>query len=110
MSGRRLSLVLAALCAAGCSESAPPAKIDGLWRERGGEDNTLSFNAGGEFRQLSHGTRYTGTWKHLSEDRVEVTFGGESARLGTIVLAVSFDKGALITRNPAGRLQQWIRP
>jgi hypothetical protein len=98
-----VALLALAACSPGASEN-----IDGTWKGID-EPNEITFGPGGDFKQTSYSTTYTGKWKSLGSGQVEVEFTGQSVRLGKIVLQTRFDKGILYTTNPAGRQQQWKR-
>ena len=101
---RSLPAFLLALAACSSGES-----IEGSWKGVD-EPNVITFGPGGDFKQTSYGTTYTGTWKRLKPDEIEVIFTGESARLPKTTIRISIDKGVLTTTNSAGRTQRWKRP
>jgi len=96
--------------ALGCSKAPETPPLEGSWREKGSPEDTLTFGPGGAFRQVSYGQTYEGTWSRPKPDRVVVVFTGNSVRLGTVELQITLDKNGLLTRNPKGRLQEWVRP
>jgi hypothetical protein len=91
---------------AACSSGESP---EGSWKGVD-EPNVITFGAGGEFKQVSYGTTYTGTWKRTKPDEIDVVFTGDSARLPKTTIRISFDKEVLTTTNSAGRTQRWKRP
>ena len=102
----RMTLLACLPLLAACSSGESP---EGSWKGVD-EPNVITFAPGGDFKQESYGTSYTGTWKRTKADEIEVIFTGNSARLPKTTIRISFDKGVLTTTNSAGRTQRWKRP